>query len=138
MKNGIQIEFLFAVLLSTAALSSCTSDNSNSKSIYPLGTAQHILKQFKESPNTAVFTTKFVVNDNRPITLVRHNPEDSTWEFFSDDKYDNFKDVAKIIGLGQLIKIDSSVLEIADMKLGYYAHRKTKQDNWLVEKLKEK
>ena len=96
------------------------------------------MKQFQEPANTAVFTTKFIVNENKPITLVRHNVDDSTWEFFSDDKYDNIADVAKIIGIGQVIKIDSSVLEIADMKLGYYAHRKTKQDSWEIEKLKEK
>jgi len=96
------------------------------------------MKQFEEPANTAVFTTKFIENDNKPITLVRHDADDSTWVFLSDDKYDNIADVAKIVGLGQVIGMDSSVLEIADMKLGYYAHRKTRQDAWEVEKLKEK
>jgi len=138
MKNGIQTRLFCAVILSPFVVSSCGSNNTNSKLIDPPSSSQHVFKQFKEPSNTAVFTTKFVVDDKRPITLVRHNPDDSTWEFFSDDKYNDFKDVAKIIGLGQLIKIDSSVQQIADMKLGYYAHRKTKQDNWTVEKLKEK
>lgn len=69
---------------------------------------------------------------------MRHDADDSTWEFFSDDKFDDFNNVAMVVGLGQVVKIDSSVLEIADMKLGYYAHRKTKEENWTVEKLKGK
>ena len=138
MKSKIQTVFLFAILLDIEALSSCSSNDSNGDLIASPSGTRHIFKQFKESANTAVLTTKFIVNDNKPITLVRHNPEDSTWEFFSDDKYDNFTEVVKIIGLGQLVKIDNSVLEIADMKLGYYAHRKTKKENWIVDKLKEK
>jgi hypothetical protein len=31
-----------------------------------------------------------------------------------------------------------SVLEIADMKLRFYTHRKTREDGWTVEKLNEK
>jgi hypothetical protein len=96
------------------------------------------LKTFKDSMNTAVFTTKFVILDNKDITLVRHDADDGAWTFFSNDKYEDYKDVAKIVGLGQIIKIDSSVLEIADLPLGYYASRNSKQDNWKVEQLKEK
>lgn len=38
-----------------------------------------------------------------------------------------------IVGLGQIIKIDSTVLEIADMQEGYFAHRKFKGDKWIIE-----
>lgn len=135
---GIQIGSLCTIVLCSVVLYSCTSGNSSRKLVEAHDSSQHSLKQFKESANTAVFTTKFVVNDNKPITLVRHDADDSTWEFFSDDKFDDFNNVAMVVGLGQVVKIDSSVLEIADMKLGYYAHRKTKEENWTVEKLKGK
>jgi hypothetical protein len=96
------------------------------------------LKVFDDSLNTAVFTTKFVIDDKKDITLVRHEPDDGAWTFFSNDEYQNYETVAKIVGLKEIIKIDSSVLEIADLPLGYYASRNSKRDNWKVERLKGK
>ena len=74
-------------------------------------------KKFKEANNMAVFTTKFVVIDKKEITKVTHDDEDGAWQFFSSDNFDNFEQVVKIVGLGEIIKIDSSVLEIADMPI---------------------
>ena len=93
-------------------------------------------KKFKESDNTAVFTTKFVVVDKRDITKVTHDKEDGAWQFFSNDPFNNFEDVAKIVGLGEIIKLDSSILELADMKEGYFAHRNFKGDKWTIEESK--
>ena len=93
-------------------------------------------KKFKEANNMAVFTTKFVVIYKKEITKVTHDDEDGAWQFFSSDNFDNFEQVVKIVGLGEIIKIDSSVLEIADMPIGHFAHRKFKGDNWIIEKQK--
>ena len=96
------------------------------------------LKKFEDSLNTAVFATKFIIVDKKDITIVRHEPEDGRWTFFSNDKYENYEEVAKAVALGQIIEIDSTILQIADLPKGYYASRKSKQDKWKVEKLKEK
>lgn len=93
-------------------------------------------KKFKEADNTAVFTTKFVVNDKKEITYVTHEKEDGAWQFFSNDNFDNFEDVAKVVGLGEIVKIDATVLDIADMPEGFSAHRKFKGDKWIVQELK--
>lgn len=93
-------------------------------------------KKFKEADNTAVFTTKFVTTDKKEITEVHHDKDDGAWQFFSDDKFDDFSKVAKLVGLGQITKIDSTLFEIADMPTGYVAHRKFKGDNWIIEKNK--
>jgi hypothetical protein len=58
-------------------------------------------KKFKEADNTAVFTTKFVVNDKKEITYVTHEKEDGAWQFFSNDNFDNFEDVAKVVDLAK-------------------------------------
>jgi hypothetical protein len=91
-----------------------------------------IIKKFNESDNLAVFTTKFVIKDNKDITIVTHHKDDGTWQFFSSDPFDNFEEVAMIVGLGQIIKIDSSILELADMKEGYVAHRNSKGEKWEI------
>lgn len=91
-------------------------------------------KAFKEPLDTAVFTTKFVTEDKKTITYVTHDADDGAWQFFSDDEFEDFEKVAKIIGLGQIIKIDPTLTELADMPIGYYAIRKDKTKKWKIKK----
>lgn len=96
-----------------------------------------VTKKFKESEKTVVFTTKFVVLENKEITSVYHYEEDNTWQFYSSDKVTNYMDVAMLVGLGQIIKRDNTILEIADLPEGYLAFRKAKGEKWVIEKIKE-
>ena len=82
------------------------------------------MKKFKDGINTAVFTTKFIVHDKKEITYVSHDFEDGAWEFFSDDNFDNYEEIAMILSLDEIIQIDKSVLEIADLPLGSVALEK--------------
>jgi hypothetical protein len=89
-------------------------------------------KEFKEPLNTAVFTTKFVTEDKKTITYVTHDADDGAWQFFSDDEFEDLEKVAKIIGLGQIIEIDHTLTELADMPVGHCATRKNKPDKWEI------
>ncbi len=89
-------------------------------------------KVFPDSLNTAVFTTKFIVQDKKEITYVSHDFEDGAWQFFSDDNFDNYEEIAMILSLDEIIQIDNSVLEIADLPFGSVATRKSKTDNWTI------
>ena len=50
-------------------------------------------KDFVNNLNTAVFTTKYILNNNSPILYVYHYEEDGAWEFLgmetdiNDDDY---------------------------------------------------
>ncbi|MDN3657233.1 hypothetical protein QWZ08_16405 [Ferruginibacter paludis] len=113
---------IFAKFFIVTMLISCSSDTGK----------QMTIKKFRDPDNTAVFTTKFITIDKKVITRVTHEKEDGAWQFFSDDNFDSFEDVAKVVGLGEVIKIDSTVLELADMQKGYFATRQTKGDKWVV------
>ena len=91
-------------------------------------------KIFKDSVNTAVFTTRFVVKDKKEITYVTHEIEDGAWQFFSNDNFDNFEDVAMIVGLGEIIDIDKTILDIADLPIGFTATRQSVNDKWTINK----
>ena len=123
-----------AIAIISLVLVACSAGTGNNAD----RTQTKTFKKFTDSLNTAVFTTKFVVVDKKDITIVRHEPGDGAWTFFSNDKYENYEDIAKVAGLGEIIKIDSTVLEIADLPKGYYASRKSKDDKWKIEKLKPK
>ena len=88
-------------------------------------------KQFTDADNTAVFTTSFVL-DGKEITTVYHDKEDGAWQFMSNDEIEDFEGVAKVVGLGQIVKMDNTLLEIADLPLGYYAYRKSKDAKWAI------
>ncbi|WP_250431003.1 immunity protein Imm33 domain-containing protein [Pontibacter ruber] len=95
------------------------------------------VKKFKEPLNTAVFTTKFVIEESKPITYVMHDSDDGAWQFFSDDEFEDFESIAKIVGLGEIIKMDKSILELADMPEGYYAYRESVNSKWVIQKQEE-
>ncbi|MEO8237304.1 MAG: hypothetical protein ABI576_04285 [Flavobacterium sp.] len=90
-------------------------------------------KEFKETPNIAVFTTRFVLKENKEITYVTHD-EDGAWQFFSNDRFESFEEVAAVVSLSQIIKKDKTLLKIADLPLGYLATRKNLKDKWRIEK----
>ncbi|RZJ87058.1 MAG: DUF2185 domain-containing protein [Chryseobacterium sp.] len=91
-------------------------------------------KSFADSLSTAIFTTKFVMNDHKIITYVTHEAEDGAWQFFSDDEFENYEDVAMIVGLGEIVEKDKTVLEISDLPLGFIARRKDTNDSWKISK----
>lgn len=94
--------------------------------------------EFDAMLDTAVFTTKFVIEDKRTITYVTHDFEDGTWQFFSNDPFDNFEEVAKIAGLKEIFDLDKTLLEIAELPLGFYATRKDKNDKWTIQEQKRR
>ena len=95
------------------------------------------MKTFKDSLNTAVFTTIFVFKDKKPITHVFHDIDDGAWQFFSDDDYKDYEKVAMVVSLDEIIELDRTVLEIAHLPLGFYATRKSRSDNWTIHKRKK-
>ena len=88
----------------------------------------------KKSTDTAVFTTKFVLDDNKVITYVTHEIEDGSWQFFSDDEFENFEKVAKIVGLNEIMDKDPTLKELADMEPGHIATREHKGDKWTIKR----
>lgn len=137
------LKFYFRLLVLTI-LTSCSNSPTNNKADISAKLEEQkqdtskpmTQKRFKEADNTAVFTTKFVITDNKEITEVHHDEDDGAWQFFSADEFDDFSKVAKVVGLGQITKIDNTLFEIADMPTGYVAHRKFKGDKWVIEKKK--
>jgi len=94
------------------------------------------IEEFEAPLDTAVFTTKFVLDDNKTITYITHEPEDGAWQFFSDDSFGNFEELAEIAGLQEIFDMDNSLLEIADLPLGFCATRKDKFDKWTIKEAK--
>jgi hypothetical protein len=92
-------------------------------------------KRFNESGNTAVFTTKFVLNDGKEITTVYHYEEDGAWQFSSSDEFEDFEEVARIVKIDEIVKLDNTLLDVADLPEGFMAFRNSKIDKWEIKKI---
>jgi len=100
----------------------------------PAALAAQEAKKFSDDLKTVVFTTKYVVDEKKEITYVSHDADDGAWEFLSNEIIKDYMLVAKVISLAEVIKMDPTVLELADMPLGYFAERKSKKDKWVIAK----
>jgi hypothetical protein len=93
------------------------------------------MNKFKESLTTAVFTTVYVVKDNSLITNVFHY-QDGSWQF--SGKEQDLKDSDyKVVSLSEILSIDETLEELADMPIEFCAKRNSKKDNWVIIRLAE-
>jgi hypothetical protein len=89
------------------------------------------MKKFQDDLNTAVITTKYVLQNKSPILFVNHF-EDGFWQFSGAEKNLEDEDY-KIISLEEMIEIDSSILEIAYLPFEGMAYRENVNSAWIIE-----
>lgn len=88
------------------------------------------MKSFKESLDTAVFTTRFVLERQSPI-LIAYHYDDGSWQFsgkgnnLSDEDY-------KVVSLGEIIELDKSLLDLCDMPINSEATRLSITSPWRI------
>jgi hypothetical protein len=83
---------------------------------------------FDQPRNCATFTTRQVVEGLEPILLVSHDAEDHGWQFIGSS--DGTMANALIVCLAEIVKRDSTVLEVADLLPGWQATRESVGGDW--------
>ena len=91
-----------------------------------------MVKNFKESYDTAVFTTRFVLEKKSPILFVFHFSDDS-WQFSGPEENLSDNDF-KLVSLKEIVALDNSILEVAHIPLGSEAKRINHESSWRVNK----
>jgi hypothetical protein len=84
---------------------------------------------FDEPKNVAVFTTRQVIRDGSPILLVSHDADDGSWQFHTGGAV-SAADSMMIVALEEIVKHDSTVCELANLPLGWQAHRDSVDSPW--------
>lgn len=85
---------------------------------------------FHEGKNRATFTTRPVL-EGHPILLVSHD-KGGEWQFLCGTT--NQTEDCKIVGLGEMFRVDPEVGKLADLPEGWQANRKNAQSPWCREK----
>ncbi|HHY72168.1 MAG TPA: hypothetical protein GX497_02870 [Bacillus bacterium] len=75
-----------------------------------------------------VLTTKDVIANGKPILVVFHDEDDGMWQFHSGDDVDMGD--AVLISLREMIELDSSLVELVDLPLGWVAWRNNANSHW--------
>jgi hypothetical protein len=84
---------------------------------------------FAEPENLAVFTTAKILSRTNVILYVLHDDE-GDWQFQSGN--DIHEDEPKVVALSEIVDLDSSILDLADLPMGMIATRKSKDDCWQI------
>jgi hypothetical protein len=83
---------------------------------------------FDQPRNCAVLTLRSIAFDGAPILLVTHDAEDHGWQFLGLDGAAPAD--AAVVALEEIVQLDSSVLEVADLPPGSAAWRESKSAPW--------
>jgi hypothetical protein len=84
--------------------------------------------KFSDPPNAAVFTTWPIIRGDDWIGLVSRDAQDGDWQFLSI-KGNDVSEIA-IISLRQAIELDPTLIELADLPVGWRARRDSKGGTW--------
>ena len=94
----------------------------------PLSTMANAPWAFDQPPDCAVITLRSIVFGGEPILHVTHDADDHGWQFLGNG--DAKESDAAVVGLDEIVKLDPSVLEVADMPPGWHAWRRSKSSPW--------
>jgi len=83
---------------------------------------------FDQPRNCATFTMKQVMGGQEPILLVTHDADDHGWQFIG--KTDASTKDAMLVCLEEIVHLDPSVLEVADLPPGWQAWREGPGEKW--------
>jgi hypothetical protein len=84
--------------------------------------------KFPDSPHAGAFLSRAVHNGAEPITFVSHDAEDGAWQFLGDSMSDTG---GVLVCLHHPIDRDPSLVELADLPLGWYAERNSIGAPWI-------
>jgi hypothetical protein len=83
---------------------------------------------FDQPRNCATLTMRQVLDGSEPILLVSYDEDDHAWQFIGTT--DASVADAKIVGLEEIVQLDPTVLDVADLPPGWQAVRDEVGGEW--------
>lgn len=84
---------------------------------------------FTDAPNTACFTCCHVADEHKPILYVSHD-EDGFWQFLCGGNHTESD--ARIVSLAEILRIDGSIADLADLDYGEIAEAADENSDWHI------
>ncbi len=93
-------------------------------------------KVFEQSGETAVFTCVHVMQEGDKILYVSHDAGGGDWQFLCE-RNDHLAEHGMMVALEEIILMEPTVLEIADMPTGCEAYREQVGGEWIIRRVAE-
>jgi hypothetical protein len=84
---------------------------------------------FDQPRNCASFTVRQVMKKEEPILVVSHAMDDHSWSFVGPSGF-RMED-AMLVCLEEVVRLDRSMLEVADLLPGWQAMRESPKHPWV-------
>ena len=91
---------------------------------------------FDVPPNASVVTTSYVTQRHMPVLYVSHELDeegDLTWQFHCGNG-DFSAAVLQLVRLDEILRLDASLTELAELQIGYCARRSAVGARWITQK----
>jgi hypothetical protein len=85
---------------------------------------------FSDPENVAVITTKSILQ-GAGVLYVSHDEEDGAWQFLDGQSVSEAD--AAVVSLREIVEMDNSLMQLADLPLGWIAWRENKTQPWIRE-----
>jgi hypothetical protein len=85
---------------------------------------------FSDPPDVAVIANRKIVDGSAWIAYVSHDADDGGWQFHTNEPGPPRVSDAALVGLGEIVDLDETVSELADLPLGWHAWRDSKGALW--------
>jgi len=83
---------------------------------------------FDQPRNCTTLTMRQVLNSSEPILLVSHDADDHGWQFIGSS--DASVEDGRVVCLEEIVTLDRTVLEVADLPPGWQATREHVGGEW--------
>lgn len=83
--------------------------------------------KFNDPENLAVIINRKILGGDW-ISYVSHDADDGGWQFHNQEVPE--EEDAAVVSLREVVAIDSSIAELADLPVGWYAWRNSSSAQW--------
>jgi hypothetical protein len=86
--------------------------------------------RFDDPPNVAVFIDRKILSEGKWVARVLHDMDDGAWQFHTNERKELRTEDAAVVSLREMIELDPTLSELADLPLGWGAWRQSKTSPW--------
>lgn len=84
--------------------------------------------KFNDPENVAVIINRKILDEGGWIAYVTHDADDGGWQFYNHEA--PLEEDAAVVSLREVVELDRTIMELADLPVGWHAWREIPSAQW--------